>query len=473
MTELVVSRSSAGVGENSIFVPPMPVFESPESKRRYARIAALIPAYNEEDSIGDVLQSLLSQTRAPDAIFVIVNNSTDDTYMAAKRFEGSHSLMIRDQDHDCIVRVIDIGKNVDKKVGALNYGWRLAKDFDYILGVDGDTTLDRKCVKLLEDEIVSDSRIGGISAVYSFNPPKSRDPITRFLVTSQKFQFAGFNMDNLLRNRNMAVLGGQCSLLSTTALRKVMERDNQTEPWVRDSEVEDSLLSLQLKNAGFQTKISAKARAYVGPMESLSSLHKQQIKWTAGAAELLLTQPFHTNLRLRWRENLSMMFNIVTRLGFIMLVLASLSIDAFVFQSWWLIFPALAMMVNLRLAFSMHNRSLGDIMYAVALVPAEVYMMLRMSHFTSSWAKVLGKQEYDAWGAQSAAEQGKGNIDFLYPLILATAGVGVVMFWWSTLGITTQALWLSIGWPVLALITIIQGLFLLKRVTRRQRGFRV
>ena len=473
MTEVVVSRSSAGAGETQIYVPPMPEFRSPESNRRYARIAAVIPAYNEEDSIGEVIQSLLDQTRAPDAIFVIVNNSTDDTFIAARRFEGVHTLMIRDQDHECVVRVVDIGKNIDKKVGALNYGWRMAKDFDYILGVDGDTTLHPKCVKFLEDEIVSDSRIGGISAVYSFHQPKSKDPIARFLVTSQKFQFAGFNMDNLLRNRNMAVLGGQCSLLSTAALKKVMERDNQSEPWVRDSEVEDSLLSLQLKNAGFQTKISAKARAYVGPMETLSSLHKQQIKWTAGAAELLLTQPFHTNLRLRWRENLSMLFNIVTRLGFIMLVLASLSIDAFVFQAWWLIFPALAAAVNTRLAFSMHNRTLGDILYAVLLVPSEAYMMLRMSHFTSSWAKVLGKQEYDAWGAQSAAEQGKGTIDFLYPIIVASIGIGALMFWWTTLSIETQTLWLSIGWPVLATITIVQGLFLLKRVTRRQRGFRV
>ena len=40
-----------------------------------------------------------------------------------------------------------------------------------------------------------------------------------------------------------------------------MARHHQRTPWVSDSEVEDSLLSLQIKSAGYLTKISARARA--------------------------------------------------------------------------------------------------------------------------------------------------------------------------------------------------------------------
>ncbi|MDQ1168273.1 cellulose synthase/poly-beta-1,6-N-acetylglucosamine synthase-like glycosyltransferase [Microbacterium proteolyticum] len=101
--------------------------------------------------------------------------------------------------------------------------------------------------------------------------------------------------------------GGQFSIFSTTALRDAMAQNHQSTPWVKDSEVEDSLLSLQIKSAGYLTKISPVARADVGGMTTLSAYDAQQVKWTYGAIELMWPgqrgdtkgQPFHPNLRLR------------------------------------------------------------------------------------------------------------------------------------------------------------------------------
>ena len=59
--------------------------------------------------------------------------------------------------------------NPDKKVGALNYGYFLSRGFDYVLGVDGDTTLARDCVERLELEMTDDPRIGGLSAIYTID----------------------------------------------------------------------------------------------------------------------------------------------------------------------------------------------------------------------------------------------------------------------------------------------------------------
>ena len=53
-------------------------------------------------------------------------------------------------------------------------------------------------------------------------------------------------------------------------------------------------------------------------------------------------QPLHPNLRLRWYENISMLFNITARMGFLLLLAAALSIHAFVFNPIWLIPPAVA-----------------------------------------------------------------------------------------------------------------------------------
>ncbi|GLY27376.1 glycosyltransferase family 2 protein [Kineosporia sp. NBRC 101731] len=446
---------------------------------RHARIACVIPAYNEQDSIADVLESLLSQTRLPDVIHVVVNNTDDDTVEIANRYVGRHRRTVKGQTYETTIHVHDMGVNPDKKVGALNFGFRLARGYDYLLGVDGDTTAHRQAVEWLEKEIVDDPRIGGISAIYSIDKSKIEGGMAKFLVAGQRAQFAGFNMDNLLRGRNMAVLGGQFSIFSMQALQTVMLRDHQNTPWVRDSEVEDSKLSLQIRDAGFSTKISARARAYVGAMENLRALHGQQVKWNYGAIDLMWPgqrgdtkgQPLHPNLRLRWFENFSMVSNIVSRMAFFLLLAAALSIHAFVFNPIWLLPPVIAIALNLRLAMAMHDKSASDYLFCF-LLPAEAYMWIRIGHFLSAWTQFFARVEKDNWAAQAAAEKGRGAA-YIFPLVVFAAVFGLLILAWSQQSIGVQAAILSLGWPALYIFTVVQTLFMARKVFRRQRGFTV
>ncbi|KEP72646.1 glycosyl transferase, partial [Microbacterium sp. SUBG005] len=116
-------------------------------------IGCVIPAYNEEESIADVIEALLAQTRVPDVIHV-VNNTSDATVKIASEYSGPHELHTELGEQFTEVFVHDIGKNPDKKVGALNYGYSLVEGYDYLLGVDGDTIADSKAVEYLETEAV-------------------------------------------------------------------------------------------------------------------------------------------------------------------------------------------------------------------------------------------------------------------------------------------------------------------------------
>jgi biofilm PGA synthesis N-glycosyltransferase PgaC len=472
----------AGAGR-ALIAPQVhiPAARDPEAETvRHATIACIIPAYNEQDTIADVLNSLLAQTRLPDVIHVIVNNTDDETLERLAPFIGPHRRTVKGVQYSTKVHVHDMGANPDKKVGALNFGFRLTRGYDYILGVDGDTTLDRKAVEHLELEMVDDPRIGGLSAIYSIDKGKVSGAMAKFLVAGQRAQFAAFNMDNLLRGRNMAVLGGQCSLFSTPALRAVMELHHQRSPWVRDSEVEDSKLSLQIKDAGFSTKISARARAFVGPMTNLRGLHGQQVKWNFGAIDLLWPgqrgdskgQPLHPNLRLRWFENISMLFNITTRMAFLLLLVAALSIHAFVFNPVWFIPPAIAIGLNLRLALVMHDRTASDFLYAGMFFPAEFYMWIRMGHFMTAWTQFFARLEKDNWAAQASAEKGRGSA-YIFPAVIAAAVFTVLIIAWQRQSVSIQSATLSIGWPVLYMVTVIQTLFMARKLVRRQRGFTV
>lgn len=447
-------------------------------------IACVVPAYNEADTIEGVLRALLKQTRLPDEIHVVVNNTHDDTFERAAKFAGLRRSKKKSPKgaprQSTEVYVHDIGENPDKKVGALNFGFAQVGNADYLLGVDGDTTLARDCVERLEEEILSDTRIGGISAIYSIDDKPFRGVMAPLLIAGQRAQFAAFNMQNMLKGRNMAVLGGQCSIFSMKVLRDVMAAHHQRTPWVKDSEVEDSLLSLQIKSAGFLTKISARARADVGGMTTLRSLDGQQVKWNYGAIDLMWPgqrgdtkgQPFHPNLRLRWAENLGMLTNIFTRVAFALLLVASLSIDAFVFSPWWLIPPAVAILLNLRTAVSMKGRTWKDIVFAVTGIPAEVYMWLRAGHFIRAWTKFLSRVQTDNWAEQAKAERGAGNAHRIPAIILLASSV-VLGYSWLQFPVLIQSSILWLGWPVLYVVTIAQTIVMAGKLLRRQHGYRV
>ena len=444
-------------------------------------IGCVIPAYNEEESIAEVIESLLGQTRVPDAIHIVVNNSSDGTVREAARFAGAHEISNELGDHFTEVFVHDIGKNPDKKVGALNYGYSLVEGYDYLLGVDGDTIADPRAVEFLETEAVSDSRIGGISAIFSIDDRPIKGIVGKFLIAGQRTQFAAFNLQNLLRGRNMAVLGGQFSIFSTAALRDVMKANHQSTPWVRDSEVEDSLLSLQIKSAGYLTKISPFARANVGGMTTLRGYDAQQVKWTYGAIELMWPgqrgdtkgQPFHPNLRLRWFENFGMLTNLFVRIAFFILLMGSLSIDAFVFSAWWIIPPIAATLLNLRIARSMTSRNRRDYLFAGLIVPAEIFMWVRLSHFVRSWTRFLSRKQVDNWAMQARAEKGGGGAHWILPFVLVLVVFIAMAVVWSMLGPVVQSSILWVGWPIVGVVTVLQTVMMAFKLLRRHQGYKV
>lgn len=442
-------------------------------------VGCIVPAYNEGETIGGVLDSLLMQTRRPDVVHVVVNNTTDDTVAVAGAYAGVHLRETAGVSETTQIFVHDIGENPDKKVGALNYGFTLVEGYDYLLGVDGDTTADPRALQNLVDEISSDPRIGGISAIYSIDDSDTQGFLPKFLIAGQRAQFAAFNMQNLLKGRNMAVLGGQYSIFSIEALHQVMRDNHQQSPWVRDSEVEDSLLSLQIKSAGFLTKISAQARAKVGGMTTLRSLDAQQVKWNFGAIELMWPgqrgdtkgQPFHPNLRLRWFEHLSMVTNAFTRLAFLLLLVMSASIGAFVFFWWWVFPPLVATFLNYRVARSMEYRNRNDMAFALTFVAAEIYMWIRLGHFVRAWTKFAARTQTDNWAAQAKAERGRGNAHVIPVIAAAVVFVGILAIWFQ-LPLDLQTTFLAFSWPILGTVTVVQTVWMALKGLRRHRGYR-
>ncbi len=429
----------------------------PPRFRSARKLLVLVPAHNEAETIGHTLHALLAQSRPADRIVVIADNCTDDTAKIAGRYRG--------------ITVMETTGNTDKKVGALIQGWRrFQAGYDYIAGVDADTVLDARCLEHLEAGLIEEPSAGGIMAKYTFDQRLGVSASARMLIRLQRLEFASWTMD-ALRRRKTYVLGGQASLFRADALRAIALQSPTQAPWNPATMVEDMQLTGDLRAMRYTTPVSHEARAYAGPMLTVRSLWHQRRKWDQGMVQLLTTTGLSRWTASLWRSQLSLLSNGLTRLLFFFMLTAALMVHQFVWSWIWAIPPAVGVLLNLRQAMLVPNRTAGDVVAAVSLIPVELYLMFRVACSTASWATVLAGIKQDGWARQARAEAGQGNgaakiLGVLFLVALVSAGA---VFGWLHATVWFQRVSLTTGWYILASATVVQTLGMLWRIVRRNK----
>ena len=427
-------------------------------RRRTAKMLVLIPAHNEEATIGRNLHALLTQTRVPDRIVVIADNCTDRTEEIARRYRG--------------VTVMRTVGNTERKVGALNQAYlRWQAGYDYIAGVDADTVIAPDCLQRLEEELAATPRAGGVMARYTFDQQAGTSAMARMLIRMQRLEFASWTSDALHRKRKTYVLGGQCTLFNAEALRAVAERNRTQEPWDTSTMVEDMQLTGDLRAMRYTTPVSSEARAYAGPMLTVRSLWHQRRKWDQGMVQLLTKTGVNGWTATLWRQQLSLLSNGLTRLLFAFMLTAALMVHQFLWSWIWALPPVLAALLNLRQAASVPNRTAADVVTAACLIPVELYLLFRVACATASWATVLSGIKRDGWANQARAEAGHGNgaAKVLGVLLLACLVSGGAVYAWLHATVWFQRVSLTTGWYLLATVTVVQTLGMLWRIVRRNK----
>ena len=428
---------------------------------RAQKMLVLIPAHNEEAAIGRTLQSVLDQSRAPDRVVVIANNCTDDTAEIARGYRG--------------VTVIEMDRNVNGKVGALNHGWaRYQAGYDFVAGVDADTVLEAGCLQQLENELATTPRPGGVMARYTFRQGEGTSLLSRMLVRLQRLEFASWTGDALRKRRRTYVLGGQATLFSAHAMRTVAARNQMNGPWDHSAQVEDMALTGDFRSLNLSTTVSADARAYAGPMLTARALWHQRRKWDEGMIRLITRSRLNTWTVTLWRQQLGLLMNGLTRVGFIFLLVTSLVAHRYVWSWIWIIPPGVAVLLNLKLAMKVPHRTAGDLLAALLLIPVEIYLIVRVCCATASWITVLSGIRRDGWEAQRTAEAGRsqGSSKMIVTVvIILLAIVGTGFGWIHTPGFIQNRV-LLVGWSMLAMLTAVQVLGMLVRILRPAHGLR-
>ncbi|GAB1645882.1 hypothetical protein KRMM14A1259_63050 [Krasilnikovia sp. MM14-A1259] len=329
------------------------------------------------------MKSLHRQTRRPDLIVVIVNNSTDRTESYAAQFAGDP------QTPPTVV--LNLRNNPHKKAGALNYGleWlrqqvggKLNTSVKHILAMDADTELHPKFIERAINVMASDLDIGGVSAVCLGRFNLWRNPWQRFLLGMQIIEYG--RAANSRYRSDVHTMSGAGSFYRAAALQELIDSRGHVFWEDHRNLVEDYETTLALKEAGWKVTANQLCVAYTDLMPTLRQLLQQRERWTRGTVDALRRRGW---TKFTWHAIVTTVLGIVGAaylLGWGSSQLAAAFAHGFAQQpifwfllAFWIIYPALRV------------RNLGwkAMLVEALLVPELVYTIVRTYWLVSSILK--------------------------------------------------------------------------------------
>lgn len=228
-------------------------------------MTVLIPAYNEASVIADTLQSVGDQTRPPDEVLVVDDNSSDDTGGIASSFGAK------------VVRPL---ANSGFKAGAMNVGLPHVQT-EWLVTLDADTVL---APDALEQILMAAQEHGAAAACGLVLPQRIHSLWERARFIEYLLAFGVLKPVQDWYGHPM-VASGCFSLYRTEAVRAQGGFPTGTVG-------EDLDLTWRLYQAGESVKYASRATCYPVEPPSFCLMRKQLIRWSHG---------FVQNIRLHGR----------------------------------------------------------------------------------------------------------------------------------------------------------------------------
>jgi len=422
----------------------------------HKRIVAVLPAHNEEKSIGETLKSV-ANLYIPEGVkldvFIANDRSTDGTEAEIRKWEDKLNLF-----------VIDTVDNKERKVGALNSIYRLffgdmsetaeplakqhiqsVNNIVAFLGLDADIYLDKDALNTMYQEMNSNYKIGAVSANYTCLLPESKKhilksspeaesqlpedygPIARFMTMLQSKDFAAWTIRQKIDGYKAEINGGQASLFRPKALREVYDEFKLNGIYSNETDTEDLRLSQDLRKLNWKTMISKSARCYVDSMKNYKSLLNQRKKWTAGKVQFMLSSASHESLKM-WFQEFLLLMNFIIRVMLVILVPTAIVVGMFTWNWLWIMPWVISGVLNFITVLKTPLHRFTDLFWAIIGVSSELWMWFEMRVHISVWLDQFKMNKKDGWALQEQAENGTlknnftGVLAFLV-IILSVAGL--------------------------------------------------
>jgi biofilm PGA synthesis N-glycosyltransferase PgaC len=235
-------------------------------------VTVLVPAYNEAETIGDTIDSLLKQTVPAAEIIVIDDCSTDGTADVARSYG---------------VTVLQPPTNTGTKAGAQNFALRTVAT-EYTMAIDGDTIIApdsiAKFLEVMEDP--------AITAACGFVIPRYVSTVWergRYIEYLLAFSFYKPIQDHYAK----PLIASGCFSIYRT------ERLQSYGGWQTRTMAEDMDLTWTMYSAGEQVRFVPGAVCYPIEPHNFTFMRKQLRRWSHG---------FMQNVQLHFSRLLSISF---------------------------------------------------------------------------------------------------------------------------------------------------------------------
>lgn len=357
------------------------------------RVIAIVPVYNEEEIVERTITSLMHQTHPLETVVVVANNCTDNTVPIVKSLQqhyGADRLILLEMTH-----------NPHKKAGALNFGVQVISQLygrdvpPFIFTMDGDTVLHERIIEMGVKKLTREPDTGGVCAAYRTLPlQEGATRWQRFLWRLQNIEFGLANAWRVEHFYSARVLPGVSTMFRLTALLEV-ERINRLRGydrgtiWVPNHQVEDYVLTLDLKDGGWGVKSSHHMIAWSDVplrLNGKAGLWDQRQRWYSGTVDVIRERKLARHSRYELFTIGMLVANLLMRIllvgGFIMLLATAHRIEL---TPVFLLLPVFAILMQLY-----RLRKFGDqldrwqIFFTATLVVTEAYAIYREMLYTYS-----------------------------------------------------------------------------------------
>jgi biofilm PGA synthesis N-glycosyltransferase PgaC len=368
------------------------------------RVVVLIPAHNEAASIKGTINSLWRQTRPPDDIIVISDNSSDAT--------DDRSML-----HGAKVMVTR--RNTARKAGALNQalGWVLPKlnGNDLVLVMDADSQLAPGWIECAVDALERDEEVGGVSGTYTGEPGPG------MLRQLQRNEFV--RASRLVRRRaDLWVLSGTGTMFRVPALREVARERGRLLPgapgeyYDSTSITEDYEITLALKTLGWRCLCPPGCTAVTELMPTWQHLFRQRLRWQSGTLTALRRYGFTHATWTNWVRQAFFYLRYCSQIACWVILLYSLAAHfGFNIPGWVL---GMLLAIYLERVITARGAGRNGVLVAALLLPEwwygmfdGLYLYQALKHELArrevSWNHVVRERGHAARNRRSAAAAGR------------------------------------------------------------------
>ncbi len=242
------------------------IFKYPKGKPE--PVSIVIPCYNAEESIGEVIDSLLKLEYPKEMIEIIVvdDKSKDNSRYVVKEY----------MKKDKRIKLIVNERNSGRAAEPTNIGIKSAK-YNYIAVVDDDSSPEKDALNKMIGFLQEDEKVGGVTC--SVMAKKSKSFIQR--LQEIEYVIIGFNRKLLDCIDSVYVTPGPFALYKKRVLIDIglFDVKNMTQ----DIEIVWRLLS-----KGYKARMCLATRVYTNTPIKFKGWWKQRVRWNIGGTQCII-----------------------------------------------------------------------------------------------------------------------------------------------------------------------------------------